>query len=304
MKGKKNLRFTAIKNKVLYIVVGVAFLLYLLFILIRSFSQSLFFNSKDRINIIVYGQNVAYYSLAIQESRDYVVYFPPEMKVQVPGGYESYRVGSIGKLIKLDNNPDLYRKTFSLATSSFVNYYFYPDTVDVYYGEGTKENYAKLTLQDFFFMKSNASFLDRVYLAGFVLNKDLSKFRVLRYIETEKIRDDIFFEAEEFTKKSIGLFFQKTYRNEQKNIQIAYNNNYSTAESIGKMLEGNGIRISDITLNLQPKKHCIVRESSSIHSATAHHIAQFLDCQLITGKTDVYDIILELGDTEKVWEVN
>ena len=304
MKAKNNSRFSHAKNKLLYTFIGVSLTIYLLFIVIRAFASSLFFNSKDRINIVVYGKNVAFYSLAIQESRDYVVYFPPEMKVQVPGGYSNYRVGSVGKLIYLDKDPDLYRKTFSLATSSFVNYYFYPNTTEVHYGEGTKDNYEKLKLADFFTRKSNASFLDRVYLAMFVLNKDVDKFRVLRYIETEKIREDVFFEAEEFTKKSVGLFFQKTYRNEKKNVQIAYNKEYETAESIANMLEGNGIRVNDITLNLTPKKECFVKEETSTHSSTAREISEFLGCKLTVGKTDVYDIILELGDKEKEWEVN
>lgn len=303
MKAKKNTTFSTKKNAILYLVIGSFLLIYFLYVAIRSFSTSLFFNSKDRINIIVYGQNVAYYSLAIQESRDYVVYFPPDLKVQVPGGYSNYRVGSLSKLVDLEKQPDLYRRTFSFATSSFVNYYFYPETTEVYYGEGTKDNYQKLNLKNFFFMKSNASFLDRVYLSIFVLNKKTDKFRVLKYVESEKIRDDAYFEDEEFTKKSIGLFYQKTYRNEKKSIQIAYNTEYSTAGSIANTLEGNGIRVSDITLNLHPKKECLIREENSDHSATATYMAEFFNCKLVTGKTDVYDIIFELGDREKEWQV-
>lgn len=303
MKHKKSTHITSKKNKVLYLIVGVSLTLYILFIGIRAFTNSLFFDSKDRINLVVYGQNPAFYSLAIQESRDYIVYFPADLKVQVPGGYGSYRVGSLGKLISLEKKPALYQKTFSLATSSFVNFYFYPDDGEVYYGEGTKDNFRKFTLKDFFFMKSNATFLDRVYLSAFVLNKNIDNFRVLRYIESERVQDDEFFEAGEFTKKSIGLFYQKTYRNDKKTIQIAYNKEYETAESISNTLEGNGIRVSDITLNLQPKKECLVREVSAEHSITAKNIAEFFNCTLVVGNTDVYDIIFELGDRAKDWEV-
>jgi hypothetical protein len=69
------------------------------------------------------------------------------------------------------------------------------------------------------------------------------------------------------------------------------------------MLEGNGIRVSDLTLKDTGTKRCEVIEQVAPHSATAHAIALFFNCTLKQGFTDVYDIIFVLGDREKDWEI-
>lgn len=277
---------------------------YILYHIVENIAQSLFFQAPDRINLLVYGANTAFYSLSVNESRDYVVYFPTQLKVQVPGGYADYKVGSLGKLVYLEKNPDLFRKTFAMAGSAFVNYYFYPGNDEVYFNE-TDQKSEKLSSWHIFQMKSNAGFLDKVYLALFVLNKDKDKFRWLKYVQAQKVQDDKLFESEEFTKKSIGLFFQKTYRNEKKNVQISYNSDYTTAQGIANILEGNGIRVNDITLNLQSKKSCHIIQSNKIDktSATAQALSDFFDCPVHKGETDVYDIIFVIGDKEKVWQI-
>src|SRR3990167_3532513 len=130
---------------------------YLSFKFAQIFGDSLFFKNKDRINMVIYGQQSALYSIDTNESRHYVLYFPPDLKMQVPGGYGNYRVGSLGKLAKLDGNPDIYRKTFALATTAFVDYYFYQDSPEVYYGNEAIDKVTEPALYKFITYSSTAS---------------------------------------------------------------------------------------------------------------------------------------------------
>jgi hypothetical protein len=303
---KKPLKKTRSRNSLLYIIIIGFLFIYLTIVFFKSFSTSLFVQKKDRVQILMYGQNAGFYSLGIQDPRNYVLYYPADLKVQLPGGYGSYRIGSIGKLVSLDKKPELYQKTFSLVTSSFVDFYFYPSNVEVFDGEEEQKEITKPTASDIFFMNSNAGFWDKVYLIMFLSNKNKDDFRLLKYKEVYEVKGDLFFMQDEFAKKNIGLFYQKIYRQEKKNVQILYTTHYRAADRISQMLEGGGIRVSDISLNINPTqtKTCIVKESSSDFTYTARSIASFFHCDLKEGKTDVYDIILELGGKEKEWEVS
>ena len=268
------------------------------------YSISLFTYSGDRINLVMYGSQTAFYSLDKQETRNYTMYFYPDLKMQIPGGYGNYRIGSLGKLAKLDNEPDILTKTFSVATTSFVHFYFYPATEDVYYGTDIIKSPTVPSIRNILFMPSNAGFFDRLYLAFWLLDKKDDDFKQIAYqSETNKIHNDVFFEEDSFIKNSIGLMFQKQYRDEQKNIQLQFTKNYAVAESVSALLEGNGIRVNDITLDMKRSRDCSVVENVSIHSRTAIDIAHFFGCTLTQGKTDVYDIIFVLGSVEKDWEL-
>lgn len=303
---KKPVKTKQSRNSFLYLLIISFLFIYIVFEFVKSFSGSLFVKDKDRVQIVMYGQNTGFYSLGIQDPRNYVLYYPADLKVQLPGGYGSYRIGSIGKLVSLDKKPELYQKTFSLVTSSFVDFYFYPSNIEVYDGEEELKEISKPTASDIFFMNSNAGFWDKIYLIMYFSNKNKDDFRLLRYKEVYEVKGDLFFLQDEFTKKNIGLFYQKTYRHEKKNVQIYYTKYYTAADRIAQMLEGGGIRVSDISLNINPTKTktCIVKESSTEFSHTARSIASFFHCDLKQGKTDVYDIILELGGKEKEWEVS
>ena len=294
-------------KKALYILLAVFLAAYLSYKVLRVFSQSLFMQKKDRINIAMYGPQSGLYSIDTNENRHYVLYFPPDLKMQVPGGYGNYRVGSLGKLAKLDENPDIYRKTFALATTAFVDYYFYQDSSDVYYGNETKDKVTEPALYQFITYPGNANIFDRVFLLFTFLRINQSDFTVIDYLEkTNKAKNDVVFQDESFKKESIGLLFQKKYRTEHKSIQILYKDGYLVAAQIASLLEGNGIRVNDISINLSDKKKCSVVEDLKVgqtFSRTASDVASYFDCALVIGKTDVYDIIFVLGNIEKDWEV-
>ncbi len=266
--------------------------------------MSLFTYSGDRINFVMYGSHTAFYSLDKQETRNYTMHFYPDLKMQIPGGYGNYRIGSLGKLAKLDNKPDILIKTFSVATTSFVHFYFYPATQEVYYGTNITKSPTVPSIRNILFMPGNAGFFDRLYLAFWLLDKKDDDFKQIAYqSETNKIHNDTFFEEDSFIKNSIGLMFQKQYRDEQKNIQLQYTKNYTVAESLSALLEGNGIRVNDITLDMKRSRECSIVENSTLHSHTAIDISRFFGCTLTHGKTDVYDIIFVLGSVEKDWEL-
>lgn len=289
----------------IYIVVGIFILIYLVFKGIQVFASSLFFSHNSRINTVFYGQDTTFYSLDKKDARSYVMHFPSDLKMQVPGGYGSYRVGSLGKLSHLDNKPDILQKTFSDATTSFVQFYFYEDTDIVFYGDSIPEDIQKPKLKHILFQKSNAQFFDRLYLAVTFLNKKTDDFKRIAYQEKEnRLQNDVFFQEESFIKESIGLLYQTQYRDEQKSIQIQYPENYTVAQSVGSLLEGNGIRVSDISLDLNSKKDCVIIESNDEKSVTSQDLSSFFGCPIKKGNTDVYDIVFVLGNVEKEWAVS
>ncbi len=288
----------------LYYLLAVFLLSYVVFKFVSLYSESLFMSKNDRINLVIYGQQTAFYSLDRIDTRHYVMHFYPDLKMQVPGGYGSYRTGSLGKLAKLDDNPEILTKTFSIATTSFVNFYFYPSNEDVYYGKTIQKKPIVPSIRSILFMPGNAGLLDRVFLSFWLFNKNEDEFKLLAYqSETNNVHNDLFFEDESFIKNSIGLLFQKQYREEQKKIQLQYTSNFQVAEKISSLLEGNGIRVNDITLDMKRSKSCNIIEDTDEYSHTARDLSAFFGCALGQGKTDVYDIIFVLGSVEKEWEL-
>lgn len=290
--------------KYLYIAVAIFIGIYCIYKVIQLFTSSLFFSHSSRINTVFYGQETVFYSIDKQNARHYLMYFPADLKMQVPGGYGSYRVGALGKLAKLDNRFDIFQKTFSLGTTSFVQYYFYEDVEDVYSGDTVPSEKKKPSVSDILFLKSNAQFFDRLYLMLTFMRKKADDFYIIAYEEKEnKLLNDVFFQEESFIKESIGLLYQTQYRDEQKSVQIQYPKSYAVAQSIGSLLQGNGIRVSDISLDLDTQETCSIVESSNTISQTAADLSTFFNCPVKQGNTDVYDIVFVLGTVEKEWEI-
>lgn len=252
--------------------------------------------------MVVYGAETAFYSFDRDATRHYVMYFPANLKMIVPGGYGSYPVGSLGKLVKLEQNPEIYKRTFSLVTTSFTDYYFYIDSAEVYYGDVVKEIQKKPSVRDILFMKSNANIFDRLYLALTVLRNNDDDFHIIEYSkEKNAIFNDVHFQEDSFIKESIGLLYQKKFRDEQKSVQILYSS-YDIGRNIGALLEGNGIRVNDLSTNLAKEKNCQIRIQENDTSETVMELSRYFQCPIRNGNTEVYDIIFILGDREKEWE--
>ncbi len=146
-------------------------------ILIRLLTGSLFLKSSDRIQFVVYGQDTRLYSLSPNGNINYYVGYDPDLKVDVPNGYGTYRIGALSKLISYEKKPELLSKAFSVATSSFVTYYFYPTNGEIYYSNDVAQTYKAPSFAEIMLYRSNARFLDRVYLYLHILQASPSSFR-------------------------------------------------------------------------------------------------------------------------------
>jgi len=290
------------RHQALYIFLIAFLLFYLLYKLFSAFSASLFFNRPSRLNVVIYGPSTVYYSFDSQDKQNYRIQFDPEVKVDVPGGYGKYRVGSLGKLVKLEHNPEIFKKTFSITTTTFVHYYFYQNADEIYY-EDVSEEKTKPSITQLLFFPSNASILDRIYLTVFLINNQDDNYKLIRYRkEKNEALQDVVFQDESFIRDSIGLLYNSQYRKEQQSIQVLYRQNYKTAESVSALFEGNGIRVSDIAKNTSIND-CRVMVSDDL-SQTAKDLSKFFSCPIVKGETDVYDIIFVMGSKEEDWRVN
>jgi hypothetical protein len=301
-------KFKLTRNTSLYLLIGAFLFVYLVAKIGFDISNSLFVNHKDRLNFVIYGQTPTFYSLGINEAGNYAIPFYPDLKTQIPGGYSYYRIGALGKIVELDKKPDLFKKTFSAITSTYVDYYFYKPGEEVFYGgKDDKNTVQKPQWQDFMYLRSNASFFDKLYFLMVMNRFQGNSVYDINFLPYKRLKEDTIFRNDNFLEKYIGSFYQKTYRNENLNVQILYSNHerYNTAETISNILNGNGIVVGDISQTDNKIRSCVVREGAEKgYSKTSRSIAQFFGCKLEKGDTDVYDILVELGDLQDTWEVD
>ncbi len=300
-KRKKNIL------KKIYIFYFLLFI-FVLFGLIRltiDFLRSLFYVKKERINLVFYGQETHYYSLDTKKNVNYYLNFPADLKMNVPGGYGQYRLGGIGKLIFLEKKPSLLISTFSNATSSFLDFYFYFNQPKIYYGFRINDQLSYPSFGMLFYSSSNASFFDRLYLAYYFLKTRKNSFSLLPLVYDSNKQWD----ANKFFSLTQGYFYQESLYHENLNLQIIYptkinGNDLFLSQSINslvRIIEGQGIRVSDLTPAFRDKKECLVIEDKENFSATSQKLAQFFRCQLKRKKTNPFDIVLILNNEAKRW---
>ncbi len=278
-----------------------------LYVLVKNLYSSAFFQKKDRVNIVVSTETVAFYSLGLDDGVNYFASFFPDLEVVVPGGYGYYRLGALSKLVDLEKTPDLLKRTLSLMTSNFNDYYFYPsrskDKINVHFGRDQKE-FSTPSFNLTFFGKSNASFFDRLYIYMKLFSKTKGQFRIISLLPYINVGSRQVFSNQDFFDRYQGNFYKKTYRNEQRTVQILYTKSYKTAKMIGQMVEGEGIRVVDFSDKSGTSKECEIVEDTKNFSQTAKALSQFFNCKLLQNKTDPYDIIFKLNRVEKEWEVD
>jgi hypothetical protein len=294
-----------IKLKPSYLLAIAVSSLIVLSLIVGSFRQSLFIKSRDRVNVLFYNRQVNLFSIGKDDNINYLVQFYPDIKVPVPGGYGIYRIGALGKMVLLEKKPELLKKTFAGVTSSFIDIYFYSGEDTIYYGDAKSvDKEMHVGFKDIFLSRSNANLFDRLFIYFLLSNKRQDQSTVIDEFPTETKENDTILSVDGFAKKYIGYFYRRTYREEKKNIQILYNSKYTSALHISSILEGSGIRVSDLTELDNPRKgSCEVAESGSGHSITATDLSQYFGCTLKKGDTGIYDIILTLGNLENDLEV-
>jgi hypothetical protein len=279
-----------------------------LVIILRLLFTSAFFVKEDRINILIYSSEPIYYSIERGGEVHYVTTFNADSRTAVPGGYGVYRMGALGKLITLEKNKEILKRTFSRITGSMIDYYFYPKTEAIYYG--SKEEIRLPTLGELFLYETNGNFFDRLYIYLQFIGKHLTDFEEI-HINKIQTGDTILLSDSTFARQYLGYFYHKSLRKENKTIQILYNDSYNAAKNLSRIIDGEGIRVVDIdtnpaSSNMPANKRnipCIVKENTEKDfSLTAEEIAHFFKCILVKGKGRVSDIVIEMGNVEKEWD--
>ena len=276
-----------------------------LIIVLRQLLTSAFFVKEDRINILLYSAAPIYYSFEKGGEVHYLTTFNADSRTAVPGGYDVYRIGALGKLVALEKNPELLKKTFSRITGSMIDYYLYPKSEKIYYGSSEK---IKLpSIGELFLYESNANFFDRLYLYIQFFGKHLADFEEI-HIKKIQSGDSVLLSDTTFARQYLGYFYHKSLRKENKTVQILYLNSYIAAKNMSRIIDGEGIRVVDIDQSSKQKTEikktqCLVMENTEKrYSLTAEEIASFFKCILTKGKGRVSDIVIEMKDGENEWE--
>ncbi len=273
-------------------------------LLFNQIRHSLFITRPDRLNLVFYGQNVIFYSLDLENKIHYRINLSSDVRVKVPGGYGEYRVGALGKLIKLEKTPKLLQKTVSAALSNFTQIYFYPDS-ELIYQHQPKDTMRLPSIKQLVSYKSNAGLFDRLYLfilflfQGREINQNIASLVI-----TDKDNDRVW-QREDFANKYLGYWYSKNLRQERANVAIIYQKNYHTALLLSSIIEGNGIKIVDLSENLQQQNNlgCLVEYNSVKVINTVDTIVKFFQCNKQQAETGSVDIIIRLNSLEKEWEI-
>ena len=277
------------------------------FFIFKSIKSSVFFKNKERINVVFYGEKNLFYSLG--KDINYFFSLPSDIKVLIPGGYGYYRLGGLGKLVSLEKKPEIFKKTFSLATSSFIDLYFYSPKPIIYYGKEESSSFKLPTLNQIFLNKSNGNFIDRIVLGFYLLKTNSGSYRIIN-IPLAKKGVEALYEDEKFFEINQGLFYKKAYRDLKDNVQIIYTKSYKTAKILSRIIEGEGIRVVDIShyqsanLKWQNLANCLIIENNKSPSLIARDLKNFFGCDFTQKETEVSDIILVLANLEKEWQVD
>jgi len=288
-----------IQSSKLLIILLIIFIGYLFFISSRN---SLVFRKKDRLNIVFYGPKITFYSIGFDDGVNYFISYPSEVKTLVPGGFGYYRLGGLGKLITLEKQPELYKRSFSTINSNFIDLYFYPVKNEVYYNK--EETQVSLpSLSQLATLNSNANIFDRIYVLFIFASRQKSQFLNISYLPVKKGANGEILDERIFSDRLIGYFYQKTYRNENKNVQIIYKDSEENARLIAKIIEGQGIRVVDFAYRNSKNTNCQIIINEKKVNRTAEGLRNFFNCPIVTGETSPYDIIFVLGQVERQWEV-
>jgi len=273
-------------------------LLFLLTIIIvvyiyKNIKTSVFLKFKDRTNLIFYSENTRFYSLA-KDDVNYLIKISPEVRFFIPGGYGFYRLGGLYKLIDLEKKPEIFSRSFSVNLGLINDLYFYPKKVAIYYDKKDHNKNDFPSFYEIFFYKGSANFLDRLIIFFIFFKKNIADYRVLFLTKDNFFRED-------FLKKYQGYFYKKTYRQLRENIQILYKKSYSTALLISQILDGEGIRVVDLTEkdSLDQKKTCFLYYKD--YSIIIEDLKNFFNCQIKKTTPEISDIILELNELELIW---
>lgn len=296
---RKKTQNSKIKTQKLIIYLLIIFLFYFVFVNVK---HSIIFKKRDRLNLVFYGEKTAFYSLGFVDNINYFIYFSPDARVLIPGGFGYYRLGALGKLVDLERKPDLIKKSFSATTGSFVNLYFYPTKSLVYFGNKNIDFYLP-SIKQIFFTRSNGTFLDRIYISYLFFTRKRNDYQSITNLPFKDTSDGSVIDERRMFDKLIGYFYQKVFRDEDQTVQIVYTDSYKNSLLIGHIIEGQGIKVVDFTMNNAKDKDCWVFSTGPKLAQSTRAIADFFNCHIKSLTNQPYDIIFKLGEREKEWSV-
>lgn len=283
-------------------------LMYFIFITIRSVLSSVFFLKRDRVDIVFYGERSSFVSVGMVDDVHYIGFFDNGANVYVPGGYGRYNIGALGRLSELEKNPRIIQKAFSSVLSAYVDFYFTPKKNPVYPFElnPLEEDFPipRLALTDVFFSNryyTNAGIIDRIFLYYRLKGLGRSDLSFVSADSATERDGERMFVEDRFERKYQGYFYQSFIRKERKEIQILYTE-YKSALLVTRILEGEGIRIVDLSQLDRNEKGCIIHEDKEAASKTSLFLQQTFGCAWRRAEVDTADIALILGsELEAEW---
>ena len=293
----------------MYLLYGIAgaILLYVGAIGAQALQDSSLFSRPDRLNVAFYGEEAIVLSFGLADEVNYVVSLSHEEKIVIPGGYNQYPLGSLGKLVALQKDPDIMQRAFSSMLSAYVNYYVSPRNPAVYQKPDTDApQYKRTALIGKLFShqhQANMNIFDRLFVTYLIAKHRQQDYVVLRSAVRRDVDDGThIFSEKNFQKKYKGFFYYSTLREEGMEVQIKYNV-YKSALTLSRIIEGQGIRIVDLTRTEKQVSRCLVVTSAEVKSNTVRFLAKALRCPVEKGATEGVDVVIYLGkELEKIWE--
>ncbi|OGK43647.1 hypothetical protein A3H80_01105 [Candidatus Roizmanbacteria bacterium RIFCSPLOWO2_02_FULL_37_19] len=296
------------RNKIIITLFLGFLIVYCIILAIRSIQASAFFDKQNRINILFYSDQPVLLSFGLTDDVNYIVSFTHEDRVDVPGGYDRYAVGALGRLSDVENDRYILQRAFSSMTSAYIDYFVAPKKNKVYDESDFREpQYKKLVLIRSLFSPqkhTNANIFDKIYLLWLIIRKREGDFVVLKSATIhDEISDQTFFSEQGFQKKYKGFFYHQALREEGRELQILYRN-YNSAYVLSRVIEGQGIRVVDLSqYDDQVKERCVIKHNIDKKSKTILFLQRRFQCEVKKANIEGSDIIFLLGNgLEKEWE--
>ena len=301
-------KHTSSRQHILLYLAAAAILTYVAFVTLRAIYESAIFARHDRVNVAFFGEEATILSFGLTDNVNYIVSLSHEQKIMIPGGYNQYPLGSLGKLVEIEKDPTILQRTFSSMTSAHINYFISPKKPEVYEKPDTDEpTYRKRDFISHIFSSkymSNMSIFDKLYVSYLIGKRRQQDYVVLRSTVRRDEDDGArIFSEKSFLKKYKGFFYHQSLREEGMEVQIKYNT-YKSAVTLSRVIEGQGIRITDFSLtDRSDVKRCLIRTNEPKKTHTVQFLKRALACDVEQGETEGVDIVLYLGkDIEALWE--
>lgn len=306
MRGRKEHTYNTLLT---YAIIAFVFF-YGILLVYRNISESSILDRSDRINIVFYGEYVTLISFGITDSVNYIVSFDNEDRVSIPGGYDRYALGSLGRLAEIEKDPDLLKRAFSSMISGYVDFYTFHKNAPVYDATDSEApSYNRTDLIKTIMSRenhSNMSFFDKLYVSFLIARRRQQDFVSLKNVSVLNEKDDVYdFSERGFQKKYEGFFFHQLIREESLDVQMIYKSAKS-AQTLARVIEGQGIRVVDLSLYTEDKmpKRCILIMHKDVESThTVRFLKRKFDCTIKEGVIEGSDIQMIAGlELEEAWK--